>query len=1282
MDPDKKLLVASPGHEPNVFSKLLFCWVVPIFKKGCYNQIKSGNIHPRGMDLCTPLADELEKKWNIELIKATNRDIPPCLQVAIVKTFGKSYSIFGFWLLLQSVVIRTLLPIVLEKYIKSFHVDESTNTIWFWAVSIITLTILNSLMTYQCYTGCSRIGMRLRIACSSLVYRKVLRLSQSSLSQTTTAQIVNLLSKDVSTFDEAAKYLHFFYVAPIQCLCSLYVLWDLLGVAAFAGVMLIVLESIPMRALLVTSQRRLCNKTDVLTDHRTKVVTEIISGIHLIKMHAWEKPFEKVLMAARKFEIDLIQKSACIKATLSSLTFLTERVALFVSLITFVLLGNTLRAEVVFTAVNIFNILQLYMCQYLPEAVARYGEASEAIERLERFLLLEEKGSEFKVISYTKSRRKPGSIKLADVCIKKGHVPILQNLNFRLRPGTLCCIVGDYGSGKTAFVSMLLKELSIASGRMEVIGSVSYASQNPWLFSSNIRNNILFGRNYNRHRYREVVKICGLEMDLQQLPQGDQTLIRETGVRLSKALQAKINLARAVYVDVDNYLLDDPLVAIGASVGQQIFDECICGFLANKTRVLVTQRIEYLEKADLIVFLENGTISKILNFQDLSETELSLLVTRSSHNREDVTSTFVANRDPDFIEQDSKERSPCGTLRDYFRSGANRCVLAILATLFILGQLFTNVSDLWVTYWVNVNSTGDTSGASDHKNILPDLMEIIPRINDYMDLDETEEGHFHIYVYTGIIIACVVLVVMRSLMFNRVCISASEVLHGKMFSHVVLAPMRFFNVHASGKILSRFSKDLASLDLILPSATMKAIQIYMMMLGILILVFITSVWMLIPAFLLAIIIYFIVLSYLKTSRIINSMEKKARSPLYSHITSSVSGLSTIRSSGAEQMLSEEFDDLLNSHTSFWFLSSSCFEAFGFFSDVIFTVFLAIVAFHFIIFRNGKQNIHSGNVGLAVSQSIILVGMLQLGVKYGTGMANSLISVEKVLEYTKIEKENLEGDNAPKNWPQLGKITFRNTHLWYAREKPPALKNLNIVILPREKIGVVGKGDSGQSTLIASLFRLSPVEGLVAIDDIDTSTMSLRSLRSSISFIPQEPVLFSATIRYNLDPFNRVTDDVLWKALEDVDMKGTVYNLSQLVSERGSNFDTGERRLLCLARALVRNNKILVVEEGSVDTDPSTNRLIQKIIREKFQKCTVITIANNLSTVIDSDKILVMDGGEALEYSHAHVLLQSPDGHFKKMVEELGAKSQETLREAAKKDFEKKNLGIEFTFDNC
>ncbi|KAG5867521.1 hypothetical protein JTB14_027161 [Gonioctena quinquepunctata] len=463
----------------------------------------------------------------------------------------------------------------------------------------------------------------------------------------------------------------------------------------------------------------------------------------------------------------------------------------FLTLLTFVLLGNDLKADTVFSAVNIFNVLQLYMCHYFPEAVARYGEASKAVERLERFLLQEEKGAEFRVISYSKNRRKPGTVKMADACVKKGHVPILQNLNLRIRPGILCCIVGDAEAGKSSFIHMLLKELPVSAGRMEVIGSVSYASQDPWLFSSTIRNNILFGRSYNRHRYREVVKVCGLESDFQNFPQRDQTMIGGRGVFLTEGQKARINLARAVYVDVDIYLLDDLFAAIATDGARDIFDECIREFLGNKTRILVTQQLEFLKEADLIVFLENGTISKVLNIHDLSEAEMSMLYARSPSAQNAVEDSSAEKKEIEAFE-DVKEVGSCGIFMEYWKSGANKCILAILISLFVLGQLFTNISDLWVAYWVNSNSTEDH-----HHNNLPVIMDIVPRVSDFMDFDKINEDHFFIYVHTGMIL-CVILILANSLLFYRICIKASVELHKKMLSNIILAPMRFFNVCSQG----------------------------------------------------------------------------------------------------------------------------------------------------------------------------------------------------------------------------------------------------------------------------------------------------------------------------------------------------------------------------------------------------------------------------------------------------------------------------------------------------
>ncbi|KAJ8935675.1 hypothetical protein NQ314_012696 [Rhamnusium bicolor] len=475
------------------------------------------------------------------------------------------------------------------------------------------------------------------------------------------------------------------------------------------------------------------------------------------------------------------------------------------------------------------------------------------------------------------------------------------------------------------------------------------------------------------------------------------------------------------------------------------------------------------------------------------------------------------------------------------------------------------------------------------------------------------------------------------------------------------------------RILNRFSKDMGAVDELLPRAALDAIQIFLVMSGILIMVFIVSPWIIAPAVILGLLFYYARVVYLASAQDVKRLEGVTRAPVFSHISASLYGMPTIRSCNAEKMITNEFDALQDQHTSTWYMFLVSSEAFGFYLDVISTIFLALVTFQFLIFKD--ENTLSGNVGLVISQSLILTGMLQYGVRQTAEVASNMTSVERVLQYTKLDKEgpfeSLPTKKPDRKWPQSGKIIFKNTYLRYTPEDPPVLKNLNIEINPGEKIGIVGRTGAGKSTLIASLFRLAPIEGNIIIDDIDTSTVGLNDLRSSISIIPQEPILFSSTIRYNLDPFERVTDDLLWKALENVELKGAIDNLNQQVSEGGSNFSAGQRQLLCLARAIVRNNKVLVMDEATANVDPQTDSLIQKTIRQNFKTCTVLTIAHRLNTIMDSDRVLVMDAGQAVEFDHPYELLQQPNGYFTRMVKQTGSNMEANLRKVAQIDYEKK-----------
>uniref|UniRef100_A0A0U9HSH2 Putative ABCC protein n=1 Tax=Chrysomela populi TaxID=154003 RepID=A0A0U9HSH2_CHRPP len=1328
MDSSKKYVKPSPEITSNICSRLFYCWFLPFFKFGYQNNLQVKDIYnTTEYDLSGSLADELERNWMNEIERENGKKengkkkSKPSLTKAIFKTFYKPYSVYGICLFLQCAVIKMLQPIVLALYIQFYDTSSeelSSTTGWLFGSGVVLLAFLNVTITHFTSLGCQRVGMRVRIACCSLIYRKLLKLNHTSLGQTAAGQLVNLLSNDVLRFDLASNFLHYAWIMPIQAVLAFYVMYSNVGIAAVAGMLAIAIQAIPIQGYLSKLQGILRYKIALRTDHRVKLMSEITSGIQVIKMYAWEKPFEKVVELARKLEINVLAKTSYIRGISMAMMVFTERVTLYLTIVMYVLVGNRLTGNVVFSMAQLFNTVQLYMSIYFPQALSSYAEAKVSIGRIEKFLMMEENtdrnNSDQQSIEVEKENT--GEIRLSKANASwtaNPIVPTLMGVDLHVQPGTLCCVVGGVGAGKTSLLQVLLQELPLTGGRLQLSGTVAYASQEPWLFVSSVRDNILFGRPYLRDRYREVVRVCALQRDFEQFPHGDKTLVGERGVSLSGGQRARINLARAVYSEADVYLFDDPLSAVDTHVGKHLFEECLQRYLGGKTRILVTHQLQFMKKSDLIVVINNGKIDKVGTFEDMSEKELKSLQQEQQPEEEreragsispekgpvirdriqsiiSFGSSAANLNDEDPQETDElieKGAVPTSTYIEYCRAGANLFVLFLLIALLVIAQAASNASDLWLTHWTNIEEWRYSTFSPHPKNISPTT--VMPTWNTTKDdfaanltlvydatihpEDTFGTREFYINFYTIFIVGSVILTTARSLLYYKVCMTASKVLHNKMFTSILEAPMRFFDTNPSGRILNRFSKDMGAVDELLPRAALDAIQIFLVMSGILVMVFIKSPWMMVPAAILGILFYYFRVVYLATAQDIKRLEGITRAPVFSHISATLYGLPTIRSSNAEQMVIQEFDTLQDQHTSTWFLFLASSETFGFYLDVISTIFLAMVTFQFLIFKN--ENTLSGDVGLVISQSLILTGMLQYGVRQTAEVSSNMISVERVLQYTKLDKEgpfeSLPAKKPPRNWPEHGAVTFRNTYLKYAPELPPVLKNLNIQIQPGEKIGIVGRTGAGKSTMIASLFRLAPIEGTIAIDGLDTADIGLNDLRLNISIIPQEPILFSSSVRYNLDPFEKHDDETLWKALENVELKGAITDLNQQVSEGGSNFSAGQRQLICLARAIVRNNKILVMDEATANVDPQTDALIQRTIRERFKDCTVLTIAHRLNTIMDSDKVMVMDAGQAMEFAHPHELLGQPDGFLTSMVKETGSALEAKLRRVAEEDYRKK-----------
>ncbi|CAH1159391.1 unnamed protein product [Phaedon cochleariae] len=1316
MDSNKKHLNPSPEIKANILSRLFFCWVLPFLTYGYKKDLEVKDIYnTTNSDLSGPLGDKLEENWKYEVDRARSNKQKPSLKRAIFKTFWRSYAVYGFYFFIQIIFLRSFQPIVLSEFIAFFKTTEVQNyNFGLWtvgkrtygyllAMASIVLAFLIMLIYHQTSLGCQRVGMRVRIACCSLIYRKILKLSQCSIGQTASGQVVNLMSNDVQRFDTASLYLHYIWVIPIMYASAFYIMYNIIGVAALVPMLAMIIQSVPLQGYLSRVQGVLRFKIALRTDHRVKLMSEIVSGIQVIKMYGWEKPFEKLVELSRKLEIKFISKTSYIRAISLALMVYTERFVLYMTLLAYVFIGHQLTSDVVFSMSQFINIIQLYTCIMFPFALSYYAEAKVTLKRIRDFLILEENP-----IHVTNRQITAGdeaglvtAVKASASWLPNPVVRTLTDLNFRIESGTLCCVVGDVGSGKSSLLQMLLRELPLVAGTLETKGRISYASQEPWLFVSSVRNNILFGQPYVKNRYNDVVKVCALARDFKQFLHGDKTLVGERGVSLSGGQRARINLARAVYVDADIYLFDDPLSAVDTHVGKHLFEQCIKGYLEKTTRILATHQLQFLKQADMIIVLKNGRIESIGSYQDLPEDLLKNMKTESEEESKEkheiehsqllersMTVPSIASSMAELDNEDQQETQELiekGSLSaslyvEYYKNGASICMLLFTAFLFILAQVASNGCDLWVTHWTNEeeNKFNNTNRIVFKRDKGTDMLQPVHnstfREGNFEPIELLPSQEYYIIVYSIFIAVSILLTNMRSIMFFKVCMNACKGLHNKMFSNVLKAPMRFFDTNPSGRILNRFSKDIGAMDEILPKASLEAVQVLLVMAGILGMVFIVSYWMILVSVILGVLFYYFRIVYLASAQDIKRIEGITKAPIFSHVSATLYGISTIRSSGAEEMIVQEFDTLQDQHTGCWFLFLACSGAFGFYLDCISTAFLFVLTFQFLILDTGANA--TGNIGLAISSSMILIGMLQLGVRQTTEVTSNMTSVERVMQYTRMQKEeelNVAANTKPSNWPSAGKIIFKNTYLRYCIDDPPVLKNLSMIIKPGEKVGIVGRTGAGKSTLIASLFRLAPIEGTIAIDDVDTSIVDLEYLRSNISIIPQEPILFSASIRYNLDPFNSADDDVIWKALADVELKGAIDSLAQMVSEGGSNFSAGQRQLICLARAIIRNNKVLVMDEATANVDPTTDSLIQKTIRDNFKDCTVLTIAHRLNTIMDCDKVLVMDRGEAVEFAPPHELLQIPEGYFTKMVEQTGSVMEGHLRKIADDAYFKKVL---------
>ncbi|KAL3283027.1 hypothetical protein HHI36_006186 [Cryptolaemus montrouzieri] len=1314
----------NPQLNSNFLSILTFWYTLKVF-----NQSRRRNLDED--DLTQPLPEHqseyLGKKlamlWSEELESAKRKGKQPKMYKALCRCFLwdiVGYSITAFIL---EMFVRISQPLFLKLLLRYYSADNmkalesesvkkshytflqrlfhlydadqgpiSREEAVFFTFGVIFSSWLAIAIGHPYLMGIMHLGMKMRVACCSLIYRKALSIRLELAGERMMGNVINLLSNDVNRFDNGIMFFPYIWLTPIQIALITYFLYKEVGSAAIYGILALI-SVLPLQFWLAFKMLALRYKTAIKTDERVREMNELIQSIQVVKMYTWEQVFSDIICKNRNDEVELLKRMGYIKGVFMSFLIFAFRFALFVMAISHIAISGEITAEKIFVLTAFLLILRQTVTVFFPQTLAQGAELLVSLFRVREFLFMKEaivgdtsalKPKSLIDIDFVDLRDRSltpieGNLKISNASARFGDDVVLRNINLEVTPGLLTVVIGPVGCGKSCLLYMIIRELPEFEGNVDVRGVISYASQEPWLFSGTIRQNILFGRDFNKKRYQEVCFVCALNADFKLLPQGDKTMVGEKGSALSGGQRARVNLARAIYKEADIYILDDPLSAVDTRVGQHLFHECIIGYIADKIVLLVTHQLQYLEDADQIVLMKDGSIEAIGDYEFLKGAGLdfSSLITEQLIGSQSKTGRLTVSErkstiqkvllevsgrsigNVTFIDKDNlipgspripKEIKSSGRIKfsvykEYFKASSNSIGIILMFALFILTQMFSSTGDFFLAKWIEME----------------EFQQMILSRKTCIS------------IYTNFIFVTIILALIRSFHFFYLCMNASKNLHNNMFRSVVQTRMYFFHKNSAGTILNRFSKDLGSIDEILPIALIDTWQITLNLAGVIVVVGIINPYLLIPTFLMCWLFYHMRRFYLKTSSNIKRLESTSKSPVFAHLNSTLQGLPTIRSNRAEQLLTEEFDRHQDIHSSAWFLFISTSRALGYWLDNICVIFITVVAVSFLYTSS-----HDSQVGLAITQTLSLTLLVQWGLRQSAEVENQMVSVERVIEYTKLEPEpNLLSDpvrSPPPFWPTSGKIEFSHAFMKYGPQDSHVLNDVSFVIEDKEKVGIVGRTGAGKSSLIGAVFRLAYFYGEIRLDNLDISQLCLHDLRRKISIIPQEPVLFSGTLQYNLDPYNEYDDDIILKVLLDLEHKGALSSgkgcLQHIVVEGGANVSVGQKQIICLARALLRDNKVIVMDEATANIDARTDKFIQSVVRTKFANCTVITIAHRLHTIMDSNKVLVMDAGQVAEFDHPHILLQNPDGIFSTMVRRTGEHMADSLRNIAAETYKK------------
>ncbi|XP_042345538.1 multidrug resistance-associated protein 1-like [Plectropomus leopardus] len=1299
-----------PEEDASFLSKFFFFWFSSLVVQGYRQPLQAADLWPlRDQDTSNRIMTDLERFWtqNCKQLQSWSRSwsrswpggsAAPTEKTQLLRknrkgrgyglnllhALGRSFGLYflcGTLCLLLHDAFMFAVPQVLSLLL-GFMRDKDA-AMWkgfFFAALLFLLSCLQSLLHHQYMFHCFTVGMRLKTAVMGLVYRKCLLTSSAARRRFTSGEIINLVSADTQKLMDFVVYFNSIWVTPIEIALCFYFLWQLLGPSALAGITTVLLI-FPLNGFIAKMRSKLQEVQMKFMDGRIKLMNEILSGVKILKFYAWEEAFLRRVGVLRDGELQALKKSQILHSvSLASFNSSSFLIALSVFSV-YVLIDerNVLDAQKIFVSVALINILKNPLSQ-LPFAMSTTMQAVVSLRRLGNFLCQDElKPDNVERLPYSTDGHGV-VVQGASFSWTNDGPPCLRRIDVRVKTGSLVAVVGHVGSGKSSLLSAMLGEMERRSGFVSVKGSVAYVPQQAWIQNASLKDNILFGGERKESWYHRVLEACALLPDLDILPARDSTEIGEKGLNLSGGQKQRVSLARAVYRKSDVYLLDDPLSAVDAHVGQHIFDRVIGprGLLKDKTRVLVTHGLSFLSKADLVLVMEEGQISEMGSYTELmdrkgafarfihtfnvnqrresptprdkssrksvsrlSMTDFSIDLSQEQLISCDMSSASVQVMeavDQDLDAEDAGKltevdkahtgRVKLQMYREYFRTVG----LTFIMTIIFLCA-FQQAASLAYNYWLSLWA-------------------------DELPVNGTQIDHeLKLSVFAALGCTQGMAMFGTTLAIALGGIVASRHLHADLLHSVLHSPMSFFEVTPSGNLLNRFSKEIDAIDCMIPDGLKMMLGYLFKLLEVCIILLLATPFTGLVLLPLTCVYIFIQSFYVASSCQLRRLEAVSRSPIYSHFNETVQGASVIRAFGEQGFFVLQANRRIDSNQEAYFPRFVATRWLAVNLEFLGNLLVLAAA---ILSVRGRDELSPGIVGLAVSHSLQVTGILSWIVRSWTDVENNIVSVERVKEYDHTLKEapwTLEGSLLPASWPSTGNIQLEDYGLQYRKGLDWALNNISINIQDREKVGIVGRTGAGKSSLALGIFRiLEAAKGRIFIDGIDIAQIGLHDLRSRITIIPQDPVLFSGSLRMNLDPFDTCSEEDLWKALELAHLSGFVSALPQkldhLCCEGGENLSLGQRQLLCLARALLRKTKILVLDEATAAVDLKTDQLIQSTIRTQFDDCTVLTIAHRLNTIMDYTRVIVMDRGSVAEMDSPSQLLRA-QGHFYQMCVEAG-----------------------------